>query len=185
MYVLYGDMGLLGSLSILIFMVVFLFLLASISAIQITLAGVAGIIIALGLAVDAHIITFQRIKDEYRNGKRLAIAVENGFNKTVRTTIDANATAIVVAAILYGTGAVFGLALIQGFAITFGLGILISSVCSLWFTRSFAKNYLYINSNNEKRLRLDRKMVDKAVAAPEIKGGDKPKTRSLNLGGKR
>lgn len=179
MWLLYGDMGLLSNLSLLIFIVLFLFSLAVIEAIQLTLPGIAGIILSIGMACDANILIFERIKDEFRNGKRMAVAVESGFNKTIKTIIDANITTVIAAAVLYflGTGP------IQGFAITLLLGVAISMACSLLVTRSFAKTYLYINSNNEKRLRLHRltvKSTDEKTNTPKEK-----KPRTLNLGGKK
>jgi protein-export SecD/SecF family membrane protein len=182
MIVLYGDMGLLSNLSLIVFVVLFLVALALIEVIQLTLPGIAGIILAIGMAVDANILIFERIKDEFRNGKRMAVAVESGFNKTIRTIIDANITTVIAAVVLYllGTGP------IQGFAITLGLGVAISMVCSLLVTRSFAKTYLYINPNNERRLRLHKLVLKDAVPtetpdAPR-KEKSKPKERKLNFG---
>jgi len=180
MYILYGDLGLLSNLSLLVFVILFLGALAVIEIIQLTLPGIAGIILSLGMAVDANILIFERIKDEYRNGKRMAVAIESGFNKTVKTILDANITTIIAAVVLYflGTGP------IQGFAITLGLGVVISMVCSLWITRSFAKTYLYINPNNEKRLRLHKlTLKEDAKQSSEQSKKEKPKQRSLNFGG--
>jgi len=179
MYFRYRDLGLLSNLSMIIFMVLFLGALAIVNAVQLTLPGIAGIVLALAMAVDANILIFERIKDEYRSGKRLAIAVEGGFNKSFWTIFDANITTIIGAAVLFflGTGP------IKGFAITLLLGVIISMFCSLVITRSFAKLYLYINSNNAKRLRLDgpNPYVTEVVnAKPAAKA-----KRALNLGDKK
>jgi len=178
MWLLYGDLGLLSNLSMAVFMILFLMSLAIIEAIQLTLPGIAGIILAMGMALDANILIFERIKDEYRSGKRMAVAIESGFNKTIKTIVDANITTVIAAAVLFflGTGP------IQGFAITLFLGVAISMFCSLVITRSFAKTYLYINRDNEKRLRFNKLTIKKSeeVQAKE----EKPRTRTLNLGGK-
>jgi len=186
MFLLYGDLGLLSNLSLIVFVILFLLALALINVIQLTLPGIAGIILAIGMAVDANILIFERIKDEFRNGKRMAVAVESGFNKTIRTIIDANVTTVIAALVLYflGTGP------IQGFAITLLLGVVISMFCSLLITRSFAKTYLYINPSNERRLRLHKLVLKEEVvqtdkpnmSKQQVKA--KPKNRTLNFGGK-
>jgi preprotein translocase subunit SecD len=150
MYFLYGDLGLLSNLSMLIYTVLFIFALAIVDAVQLTLPGIAGIILSLGMAVDANIVIYERIKEEYKSGKRMAVSVESGFKKSTMTIVDSNVTTIIAAAVLYflGEGA------IKGFAITLFLGVVISMFCSLVLTRSFAKLYLYINGANAKRLKL-------------------------------
>ena len=151
MWFRYGDLGLLSNLSVILYMVLFLFSLAVVDAVQLTLPGVAGIILALGMAVDANIIIFERIKDEYRSGKRLGIAMQNGFNKSIWSIFDSNITTIIGGLVLFflGTGP------IKGFAITLILGVAISMFCSLVVTRSFAKLYLVLNSSNANRLKLE------------------------------
>ena len=132
------------------------------------------------MSVDANIIIFERIKDEYRSGKRLSIAVESGFNKSFWTIFDANITTIIGAAVLFflGTGP------IKGFAITLMLGVAISMFCSLVVTRSFARHYLYINPNNAKRLKLENnnKYIQEVALVPVSAKAGK---RSLNLGDKK
>jgi protein-export membrane protein SecD len=189
----YGDLGLLAGLSLIAFVVLFMFALAVVEMVQLTLPGIAGIILAIGFAVDATIIVYERIRDEYRSGKRMAIAVEDGFKKSVPTILDANITTIIAAGVLYflGTGP------IKGFAMTLMLGVGISMLVSLFITRSYAKLYLYINPNNARRLRFGKiqraslsgalpteithkdgevQQVPVQTAAPA-----KPKTRSLNF----
>jgi len=184
MYVRYRDLGLLSNLSMILFTILFLGALAIVNAVQLTLPGIAGIVLALVMAVDANIIIFERIRDEYRSGKRMAISIENGFNKSFWTIFDANITTVIGTAVLYflGTGP------IKGFAITLLLGVVISMFCSLVVTRSFAKLYLHINGNNAKRVRLEN--INPFV--PELGTKEKPTTgsdisakpkRKLNLGG--
>lgn len=178
MYLLYGDFGLLSNLALTIFMVIFLAALAVFPGIQLTLPGIAGIVLSLAMAVDANIIIFERIKDEYRRGKRLSVAVESGFNRSIVTIFDANLTTIIGGVVLYflGTGP------IKGFAITLLLGVVISMFCSLVITRSFAKLYLYINKSNAKRLRIKTTDAIKEIDGPKPTA-QKPRNRKLNLGG--
>jgi preprotein translocase subunit SecD len=179
MWALYGDLGLLSNLSLLVYSIIFFFFLAAIPAVQLTLPGIAGIILSLGMAVDANVLIFEQIKSEYKDGKRFIPAVKAGFDKSIKTILDANITTIIAAAVLYilGTGA------IKGFAITLFLGVAISMFVSLLITRSFAKLYLYINPENAKRARLQLP----PVMAVEPQGKEvTPKTpakRKLNMGG--
>jgi len=147
-----------------------MFALAVVGSVQLTLPGIAGIILAIAMAVDANIIIFERVKEEYKSGKRMAVAIETGFNKSTTTILDANITTIIGAGVLFffGTGA------IAGFAITLLLGIVISMFCSLVVTRSLAKLYLYINPSNERRLRLGK--VERLM---ERMGPVKPRDRKL------
>jgi preprotein translocase subunit SecD len=180
MWVRYGDLGLLSNLSIGVFLVLFLFALAIVNAVQLTLPGIAGIVIAFAMAVDANIIIFERIKDEYQTGKRLAVAAKSGFDKSLWTIFDSNITTIIGGAVLFflGTGP------IKGFAITLILGVIISMFCCLVVTRSFVKLYLTLNPNNARRVKLEEtnpyvREMNAAPATPTVK----PEKRKLNFGG--
>jgi preprotein translocase subunit SecD len=174
MWLLYGDLGLLSNLSLLVYTVIFLFFLAVIDSVQLTLPGIAGIILSLGMAVDANVIIFEQTKDEFQSGKRFAPAVKSGFNKSVKTILDANITTIIASVVLY----VLGAGSIKGFAITLFLGVAISMFVSLIITRSFAKLYLYINPDNAKRAKL--KMLETVETPKIVKSSAK---RKLNMGG--
>lgn len=159
MFLLYGDLGLLSNLSMLIYSVLFVMALALVEMVQLTLPGIAGIILALTMAVDANIIIIERIKDEFRGGKRFAVAVESGFNKSIATIFDANITSIIAALVLFFLGS----GPIQGFAITLLLGVGISMFCSLFIFRQLAKTYLYINPTNARRARMSQiRLMDDA-----------------------
>jgi protein-export membrane protein SecD len=175
MWLLYGDLGILSNLSLLVYAVIFFFFLAVIDAVQLTLPGIAGIILSLGMAVDANVIIFEQVKDEHQSGKRFAPSVKAGFDKSVKTILDANITTIIASIVLY----VLGAGSIKGFAITLFLGVAISMFVSLLITRSFAKLYLYINPENAKRARL--KMATTENSAPKVV---RPAVkRKLNMGG--
>lgn len=176
MALVYRDFGMLANLSLLIYTIIFIFLLALIEPIQLTLPGIAGIITSIGMAVDANILIFEQIKEEYRTGKRLAAAVHSGFNKSIMTIVDANMTTIIVSVILYflSDGA------IKGFAITLVLGVVISLFTGLVVTRSLAKLYLYINPDNAKRLNIKLTAEEQAAIAQKP---NEPVKRKLNMGG--
>jgi len=177
----YGDLGLLSNfLSVIVFLITFLLSLAIVNAVQLTLPGIAGIVLSFAMAVDANIIIFERIKDEYRMGRRLSVACKNGFDKSFWTIFDANITTVIGAGVLFflGTGP------IKGFAITLMLGVLISMFCSLVITRSFTKLYLVINPKNANRMKLENNnpyITETPVVTAPVKAGK----RSLNLGDKK
>ena len=178
MIVVYRDFGLIANLSLIIYTVIFVFCLALIDSIQLTLPGIAGIILSIGMAVDAYILIFEQIKEEYRSGKRFAAATHAGFNKSIVTILDANVTTIIVSLILYflSSGS------IRGFAITLALGVGISMFVGLVITRALAKLYLYINPDKASRANIKLKANDTVETITETKP-TVPQKRKLNMGG--
>lgn len=114
-----------------------LMLLASLKALNatLTLPGIAGIILSMGMAVDANVLIFERFKEEYRSGKTLRAAMDAGFDRAFTTILDSNVTTLFAAVVLFflGTGTV------KGFAITLGLGILLSMFTAITATRYLLK----------------------------------------------
>lgn len=106
-----------------------------------TLPGIAGIILTLGMAIDANVIIFERLKEELRNGKTPRSATLAAFDKALSSIMDGNITTLIVAAILYalGTGP------IRGFAVTLSLGILCSMFTALIITKAMMKNLVDSN----------------------------------------
>ncbi|MDR0384398.1 MAG: protein translocase subunit SecD [Christensenellaceae bacterium] len=178
MWIIYGDFGLLSNLSLLVYSIILLFFLAVIDAVQLTLPGIAGIILSIGMSVDANVIIFGHIKQEFSSGKNLRASFEAGFNRSVKTILDANITTIIAAAVLYllGTGA------IKGFAITLFLGVAVSMFVSLILMRGYAKLYLVLNGENGKRCKLFRNEV-KTDDGKFASATAKSTKRKLNLGG--
>lgn len=123
--------GFVADIALLVYIVL---LLGSLSAIRavLTLPGIAGIILSVGMAVDANVLIFERIKEEVVDGKRLRSAIELGFNRAFTTILDSNITTLITAGVLFyvGTGAV------RGFAVTLGLGIVLSMFTAIVVTRS-------------------------------------------------
>lgn len=148
----YRGMGGVASVSLLLYTVMMLFFLAVLPWVQLTLPGIAGIILSLGMAVDANIIIYERIKDEYRNGKSILASSHAGFKKATMAIVDSNVTTIIAAVVLL----IFGTGSIQGFAITLLVGILLSLFSSLFITRKLLKYVMAINSTNAKFYNLKR-----------------------------
>jgi len=96
-----------------------------------TLPGIAGMILTLGMAVDANVIIFERIKEELRAGKTVNAAVEAGFGKAFRTILDSNITTLIATFVLsqFGTGP------IKGFAVTLSIGIIINMFTAVFVSR--------------------------------------------------
>ena len=148
----YGDFGALASFALVIYMVLMLFFLQAISFVQLTLPGLAGIILSIGMAVDGTIIIFEKFREEYRSGKKIPLASKIGFKRAFWPIFDSNITTIITAIVLY----ILGTASIQGFAITLLIGIVLSMFMNLVILRVFVKWYLPINSIKAKRLRLPK-----------------------------
>lgn len=132
MMVFYGIPGLMADLALIFYGILTLGVMALFRGV-LTLPGIAGLILSLGMAVDANIIIFERIKDELRNGKRVRAAVEAGFNRAYITILDSNLTTLIAAGVLFfmGSGA------IQGFAVTLSIGVLISMFTAIFVTKVF------------------------------------------------
>lgn len=152
MFIRYRDLGLIANFSLIIYAILMLFFLQAIPFVQLTLAGIAGIILSLGMAVDANIIIFERMREEYKFGKKISVAVENGFKRGLVTILDSNITTLIACLVLY----IFGTGTIQSFAITLALGILLSMFTVLVLTKVFCKWYLHLNSKNPKKLNFKR-----------------------------
>ncbi|MBE3088994.1 MAG: protein translocase subunit SecD, partial [Actinobacteria bacterium] len=127
----YKGLGIYSALGLIIYVVIFWGIISGIGA-ALTLPGIAGIILTIGMAVDANVIIFERIKEEIIKSKSPRIAIGYGFKNALRTIVDSNVTTLITAAALYR----FGTGPIKGFAVTLSLGVIISMMISLLFTRS-------------------------------------------------
>lgn len=144
MAVKYKIFGLVANVALIFNLVLIVAILSSLQA-TLTLPGIAGIVLTVGMAVDANVLIFERIKEELRNGNSVQASINAGYEKAVTTIADANITTLIVAVILFamGTGA------IKGFAITLTIGILSSMFTAIMGTRAVV-NYLYGGKRVEK-----------------------------------
>jgi len=110
-----------------------------------TLPGIAGIVLTVGMAVDANVLIFERIREELRNGISPQAAINSGYAKAFSTIADANITTLIAAVILFG----FGTGSIKGFAITLSIGIMTSMFTAIMGTRAVI-NLLYGNRQVKK-----------------------------------
>ena len=143
--VFYRLSGFVASIALSIYLILVVYVIA-IFNVQLTLPGFAGIILGVGMAVDANVIIFERIKEELRLGKTLRTSVESGFKKAFSTIIDANVTTLIVAFVLmyFGTGA------IKGFAYTLTIGIIVSVFTALAVTKFLLRCLIALNVKNPK-----------------------------------
>jgi preprotein translocase subunit SecD len=132
MLVFYSFPGLLADCSLVFYAIFVLGFMALFRGV-LTLPGVAGLILGIGMAVDANIIIFERIKDELRNGKRVRAAIHGGFDRAFVTIIDSNVTTVIAAVVLF----FFGSGSVQGFAVTLIISILVSMFTAIFVTRFF------------------------------------------------
>ncbi|MBR1922733.1 MAG: protein translocase subunit SecDF [Paludibacteraceae bacterium] len=128
--------GLIADAALLCNVFLLLGVLASFSAV-LTLPGIAGIVLTMGMAVDANVLIYERIREEMRNGKNLRKAIDDGFRGAISAIIDANVTSFLTGAIL----AIFGSGPIKGFAVTFMIGIVSSFLTAVFLTRMWLEAY--------------------------------------------
>ena len=126
----YQTAGLVADLALIINIIFILGILAAFQA-TLTLPGIAGIVLTIGMAVDANVLIFERVREEQTTGKTLKASIEGGYGKALSAIVDANITTFFVAAILYS----FGVGPIQGFAVTLMAGIAASMFSAIVITR--------------------------------------------------
>ncbi|MGB5980668.1 MAG: protein translocase subunit SecDF [Nonlabens sp.] len=137
MFFYYGRAGLYADIALLVNILFIFGALASLKAV-LTLPGIAGIVLTIGISVDANVLIFERIREELAKGKSQADSITDGFNNALSSILDANITTLLTAIILY----VFGTGPIQGFATTLIIGILTSLFTAIFITRLFVDGYV-------------------------------------------
>lgn len=121
MFVFYQIMGFAANIALLLYVVLILWIMATMGAV-LTLPGIAGIILSLGMAVDANVVIFSRIREEIINGKTIRVATQLGFKRALSTIIDSQLTTLIAAVVLYQVGT----SSVKGFALTLMIGIVVS-----------------------------------------------------------
>jgi preprotein translocase subunit SecD len=139
MILFYRGAGVIADFALIVYAILVIGALVSFKA-TLTLPGVAGLVIGVGMAVDANVLIFERIKDHLRMGRTLRAALDSGFVSAMRTIVDANVTTLVAVAVLFylGTGPV------KGFAVTLGTSIIVSMLTAVVFSQYVLR--LVINS---------------------------------------
>ena len=136
----YRLSGFIANVSLALYVLLLLVSLKMLNA-TLTLPGIAGIILSMGMAVDANVLIFERFKEEFRSGKTLRNAMDSGFSRAFATILDSNVTTVIAAVVLFFLGS----GPIKGFAITLGLGIVLSMFTAITVTQYLLK--LLIGAN--------------------------------------
>ncbi|MFK5950880.1 MAG: protein translocase subunit SecD [Methylococcales bacterium] len=144
MAVYYKTFGLIANVALGFNLIVIVAVLSLLQA-TLTLPGIAGIVLTVGMAVDANVLIFERIKEEIKIGNTPQSSIFIGYEKAFVTILDANITTLLVALVLFG----FGTGPVKGFAITLSIGILVSLFTAIWGTRMLV-NWMYGNRHIEK-----------------------------------
>lgn len=147
MPIMYGLFGLFASFSLLINMILILGGLSLLQA-TLTLPGIAGIVLTFGMAVDANVLIFERIREELAIGKTSRAAVEHGFDSAFSTIMDANVTTLIAAVLLF----YFGSGTVKGFAVTLSIGIISSMFSAILLTRMLI--YIWVNKKRPKTINI-------------------------------
>ncbi len=144
MAVYYKAFGLIANVALAFNLIIIVAVLSLLQA-TLTLPGIAGIVLTVGMAVDANVLIFERIKEEIKIGNTPQSSIFIGYEKAFVTILDANITTLLVALVLFG----FGTGSVKGFAITLSIGILVSLFTAIWGTRMLV-NWMYGNRHIEK-----------------------------------
>ncbi len=141
MLIIYRLPGLLANVALL-FYIAFNIAIFKLIPVTLTLAGIAGFILSIGMAVDANILIFERMKEELREGRSIRAAVEAGFSRAWPAIRDGNLSTLISCAVLFWFGNQFGASIVQGFAVTLGIGVLLSMFTAVFVTRTFMRAFL-------------------------------------------
>ena len=149
----YRGLGIAADLSLCIYTLLLIWFCAVLPWVQLTLPGIAGILLSVGMAVDANVIIFERVKDEYKHSsKPIGTCIKSGFKRSAAAIIDGQVTTLIGAIVLW----ILGSASIKGFAVTLFIGIILSLFASLVCTRLILKAFIPLNSTSEKFYGLKR-----------------------------
>jgi preprotein translocase subunit SecD len=137
MMIYYRVFGLFANVALALNLVLIVAVLSVLQA-TLTLPGVAGIVLTVGMAVDANVLIFERIREEIQNGSTPQASIHTGYQRALSTIVDANITTLIAAIVLFN----FGTGPIKGFAVTLSIGIITSMFTAIVVTRALV-NYLY------------------------------------------
>ncbi len=132
MLLVYRLPGLIADIALIIYSIILLALFKAIP-VTLTLAGIAGFILSIGMAVDANILIFERMKEELRAGRNLFTAINSGFDRAFTSIFDSNMTTIITSVILY----MLGSSIVKGFALTLAIGVIVSMFSAITITKNF------------------------------------------------
>lgn len=145
MIIMYRLLGVVAAIALGIYTLLTLLVLG-LFGVNLTLPGIAGVVLSFGMAVDANVIIFERIKEEMKNGKTLRAAVDAGFHRATTAIIDANVTTLISSAVLWWLGS----GTVKGFAVTLFLGVVVSMFTAIFVTKFILNQLIELNIKNRK-----------------------------------
>lgn len=137
MVVYFRFSGFVANIALVMNLIIIMAAMALLQA-TLTLPGIAGIVLTIGMAVDANVLIFERIKEELRSGKTVRAAIDGGYGKALLTIVDANVTTLIAALVLFQ----FGTGQVKGFAVTLSIGVLTSMFTAIFVSRAIFEAYL-------------------------------------------
>jgi preprotein translocase subunit SecD len=137
MVIYFRFSGLVANVALIMNLLIIMAALALFQAV-LTLPGIAGIVLTIGMAVDANVLIFERIREELRTGKTVRAAIDAGYGKALLTIIDANVTTLIAALVLFQ----FGTGQVKGFAVTLSIGVITSMFTAIFVTRTIFEAYM-------------------------------------------
>lgn len=147
MLIVYRLPGLVADIGLTIYILIVVYSMKALG-VKLTLPGIAGLILSIGMAVDANVLIFERIKEELRNGKSIRASIDHGFKRALTSVLDSNITTLIAGIVLY----YFGIGPIKGFGVTLILGIVASMITSVFVTKHLLK--LTVDMTNTKNTKL-------------------------------
>lgn len=165
---LYRLMGVAAGIALIFYTMTYIFFLSIFPWVQLTLSGIAGILLSIGMAVDANVIIFERIKEEYSTGKSMRSSVDIGFKRSMGAIIDGNITTLMGALVMF----LVGTSSIQSFGITLFIGIVLSLISSIIITRIILKCIMVFHKESQAVLynlkRAEAEDEEEVVAEKEL-----------------
>ncbi len=146
MLLIYRLPGFIADIALIIY-IIFNIAIYKLVPVTLTLAGIAGFLLSIGMAVDANILIFERMKEELRVGRSLRLAVEAGFSRAWPAIRDGNLSTLISCGVLFWFGNTFGASVVKGFAVTLAIGVLLSMFTAVFITRTFMRTILASRSN--------------------------------------
>ncbi|MCQ4921895.1 protein translocase subunit SecD [Tissierella carlieri] len=147
MIIIYKIPGFIASIGLIIYTLITIFTMSSLG-VKLTLPGIAGLILSIGMAVDANVIIFERIKEEIKAGKSIRTAVDAGFKRALTSVMDSNITTFIAGVVLY----YFGIGPIKGFGVTLIIGIVASMITAVIISKYLLKLMVSITGNKNTKL---------------------------------
>ncbi len=147
MIIIYKVPGLIASLGLIIYTLVVVGIMILLG-VKLTLPGIAGLVLSIGMAVDANVLIFERIREELIIGKTLRAAIDAGFNRALTSVLDSNITTLIAGVVLY----YFGIGPIKGFGVTLIIGIVVSMITAVFLTKFLLKLIANITGGKNTKL---------------------------------